>query len=62
MTELKRLPCGPVVKNLSNAGDVDSIFGHATKISHAMGQLSPQATTTEPVHHNETLSLSNKTQ
>ena len=30
-----------------NAGDADSIPGQGTKIPHAMGQLSPRATTTE---------------
>ena len=41
---------GPVVKNLpSNAGDAGSIPGWGTKIPHAAGQLSPRATTTEPV-------------
>ena len=39
-----------MVKNPpSNAGDVGSILGRGTKIEHAMGQLSPHATTTEPV-------------
>ena len=38
-----------MVENLpSNAGDVGSIPGRGTKISHAMGQLSLHATTTEP--------------
>ena len=47
-------PDGPVVKNLPyNAGDVGSIPGWGTKIPHAAGQLSPRATTTELVHHNE---------
>ena len=42
-----------MVKNLlSNAGDVGSIPGWGTKIPHAVGQLSPCATTTEPRHHN----------
>ena len=42
---------GPVVKNLpSNAGDTGLICGWGTKIPHAAGQLSPRATTTEPVH------------
>ena len=41
-------PGGPVVKNPpSNAGDVGSIPGRGTKIPHALGQLSPHATTTE---------------
>ena len=43
-------PGGPVVKNLPcNAGDAGSIPGQRTKIPHAAGQLSPQATTTELV-------------
>ena len=43
-------PDGPVVKNPpSNAGDVGSIPGQGTKIPHASGQLSPRATTREPV-------------
>ena len=38
-----------MVKNLfCNAGDVGSIPGQGTKIPHAMGQLSPCATTREP--------------
>ena len=42
-------PGGPVVKNPpSNAGDVGLIPGGGTKIPHAAGQLSPQATITEP--------------
>ena len=42
-------PRGPVVKNPScNAGDTGSIPGWGTKIPHAVGQLSPRATTTEP--------------
>ena len=37
---------GPVVKNPpSNAGDTGSIPGLGTKTPHAMGQLSPSATT-----------------
>ena len=41
-------PGGPVVKNLPyNAGYVGSISGQGTKIPHAVGQLSPCATTTE---------------
>ena len=44
-------PGGPVVKNQpSNAGGAGSIPGWGTKISHATGQLSPHATTTEPTH------------
>ena len=46
-------PGGPVVKNLpSNAGDMGSIPGRGIKIPHAVGQLSPCATTTEHVGHN----------
>ena len=42
-----------MVKNLPyNAGDTGSIPGEGTKISHAAGQLSPRATTTELVHLN----------
>ena len=42
---------GPVVKNLpSNTRDMGLIPGQGTKIPHASGQLSPRATTTEPVH------------
>ena len=33
----------------ANAGDTGSILGLGTKIPHATGQLSPCATTTEPV-------------
>ena len=40
-------PGGPVVKNPPyNAEDTDSIPGQGTKIPHAVGQLSPRATTT----------------
>ena len=47
-------PRGPVVKNLpSNARSVGSIPGQATEIPHAVGQLSPRATTTEVMHLNE---------
>ena len=43
-------PGGPVVKNLPhNAGDVDSIPGQGTKISHGCRQVSLHATNTEPV-------------
>ena len=46
-------PGGPVVKNLaSSAGDASSIPGRVTKIPHAVGQLSPHATTTELVRLN----------
>ena len=42
-------PSGPMVKNPhSNAGDMGSIPGWGTKIPHAVGQLSPCTTTTEP--------------
>ena len=47
------LPGGPVVKNPpSNAGDVGSIPGPGTKMSHATGQLSPRAATRESAHCN----------
>ena len=50
---LQDFPGGPVVKNPpSNAGDVSSIPGQGTKIPHAEGQLSPHATTREPVCRN----------
>ena len=43
------LPGGPIVKNPpSNAGDTGLIPGQGTKIPHAVGQLSPRMTTTEP--------------
>ena len=46
-------PGGPVVKNLPcNARDSGSTPGQGTKIPHAMQQLSPSSTTTEPAHHN----------
>ena len=35
-----------------NAGDVGSIPGQGTRVLHAMEQLGPCATTTEPRHHN----------
>ena len=39
-----------MLKNLpSNAGDVGSIPGQGMEIPHATGQLSQQATTTEPM-------------
>ena len=42
-------PGGPVVKNLpSKAGDMGSIPSRGTKIPHAVGQLSPHASTREP--------------
>ena len=46
-------PHGTVVKNPScNAGDTGSIPSWGTKISHAAGQLSLCATTTEHTGHN----------
>ena len=46
-------PGGPAVKNsLCNTGDMGLIPGQRTKIPHAVGQLSPYATTIEPMHHN----------
>ena len=43
---------GPVIKNLPcNAGDVGLISGQGTKIPHAMGQLSPCATSREKPTH-----------
>ena len=46
-------PGGPVVKNPScNAGEAGSIPGLGTKIQHAAGQLSPRATTRQPVCRN----------
>ena len=46
-------PGGPVVKNPPyNAGEAGSIPGQGTKIPHAVGQLSPRATTTELVSLN----------
>ena len=53
MLQARDFPGGPVVKNLpSNAGDTGLIPGRGTKIPHAMGQLSPHTTTTEPVQLN----------
>ena len=44
-------PGSLMVKNLPyNAGDMGLIPGQGTKIPHATGQLSPCATTTEPMH------------
>ena len=44
-------PGGPVAGTPpSNAGDVGSVPGWGTNISHAAGQLSPHAL--EPTHHN----------
>ena len=46
----KDFPGGTVVKNLLfNARDTSLIPAQRTKIPHAMGQLSPCATTTEPI-------------
>ena len=42
-------PSGPLVKNLpANAGHTGSICSE--KIPHAMGQIIPCTSTTEPVH------------
>ena len=47
-SRFRDFPGGPVVRNSpSNAGDVGSILGQGTKIPHAVGQLTPYATTTE---------------
>ena len=47
-------PGGPVVKNPHyNAGDAGLIPGQRSKIPHAVGQLSPRATTTELACLNE---------
>ena len=49
--EIQNLPGGSVVKSLlSNAQDVDLIPDWGTKIPRATQQLSPRATTREPVH------------
>ena len=46
-------PGGPVVKNPPcSAGRSGSIPGQGTKSQHAMGELSPRATTREPVCQN----------
>ena len=46
-------PGGPVVENLpSNAGKMGLIPGLGTKIPPAVGQLSADTTTREPMHHN----------
>ena len=45
-------PSGPVVKNLScHVGDMGLIPGGGTKSLHAVEQLSPCTSTTEPMHH-----------
>ena len=50
VVSFRDFPGGPVVKNPpSNAGDTGSIPGQGTKIPHAEGQLSPRASTREPV-------------
>ena len=50
---LRDFPGGPVVKNPpSNAGDTGSTPVRGTKIPHAVGQLSPRTTTTEPTRLN----------
>ena len=47
-------PGGPEVKNLPcNAGDAGSIPDRGTKVPHAVGQLSPRATNSEPMHLNQ---------
>ena len=44
-------PGGPAVKNLpASAGYTGVTPGPGSKIPHAVGQLSPRATTTEPAH------------
>ena len=44
-------PGGPVVKNLPpNAGDMGLIPGQETNIPHAVGQVSPHATTAGPMY------------
>ena len=42
----------PVVKNLpANAGNI-GVISLSNKTQHAMEQLNPCATTSEPMHHN----------
>ena len=54
MAQRGDFPGDPVVKNLpSNAGDAGSIPGQGTHIPCAMEQLSPCASTTEPMHPNK---------
>ena len=49
----RALPRGPVVKNVPcNAGNSGLIQVGGIKIPHALGQLRPLATATEPTHHN----------
>ena len=51
---LRDFPDGPVIKNAPcNAGETPSIPGLGTKISHAVGQLSPCVTNRESMHHNK---------
>ena len=46
------VPSGPVNKNSpSNAGESGLIPGWGTKIPHALGQLSLNTVTKEPVSH-----------
>ena len=46
-------PGGPAVKNLlCNAGYTGLVPSRGTKTPHAREQLSPRATTTEPIYHN----------
>ena len=46
MRESRNFPDGLMVEDLpSNTEDVDSLPGQETKILHAMGQLTPHATT-----------------
>ena len=52
-TKKGAFPDGPVVKNPPyNARDEGSIPDWGTEIPCAMEQLSPRATTAEPVRHN----------
>ena len=49
----RNFPGGPVVKKAAcNAGDVGSVLGQGTKITHAAGQISPHTVITEPVCSN----------
>ena len=51
-TQVMGFPGGPEVKNLpAKAGDTGSIPGPGTKIPHAVEQLRPDSTTTEPGSH-----------
>ena len=50
-TMIRDFPVDPVVKNLpSNAGNMSSIPGQGTKISHATGQLESLSATTKIQH------------